>query len=206
MWSAHRHGDAGLATLRLRAGQLLDEARLDAVACLPVQQPALREAQIQPPPRACDRHIHQPALLFQPAFVIDRTLTGKQTLFHADQEHHRKFQSLGRMQGHQLHAVVPRFALVLAGLQCGVRQERRQFVQAGLDVVRGQFEAAGDVDQFVQVEKYSAPVGQSVCHILSVNFIGVFIVVERDETVVAGGVELDQCPAKAFDDGVGFLS
>jgi hypothetical protein len=83
---------------------------------------------------AGDADVGEAALLFQPAFVVDRTLAGEQAFFHADQEHHRKLQALGRVQCHQLHAVVPRLALVFAGFQRGVREKRGQLAEAGLDI------------------------------------------------------------------------
>ncbi len=101
--------------------------------------------------RAGDADVSEPALFFQPSFVIDRSLAGEQTLFHADQEHHWKLQSLGRMQCHELHAVIPYLALVFTGLKCGVREECGQLVEASVDVFLSGLETAGDVDQLVQI-------------------------------------------------------
>ena len=70
--------------------------------------------------RAGDADIGEPALFFQSTFVVDRALAGEQTFFHADQKHDGKLQALGRVQRHQLHAVVPLFALVFTGLQRGM--------------------------------------------------------------------------------------
>ena len=76
---------------------------------------------------------------------------GEQTVFHAGHEHQRKFQALGRMQGHELHAVVPGLALGLAGLERGVAEERLQLGQPGVGVLARQGKSVGGIDQFVEV-------------------------------------------------------
>ena len=82
-----------------------------------------------------------------------RALVRKQAIFHAAEEHHRELQSLGGVQRHHLHAVLPFLGLALAGLECGMREEgvqRRQLVASrrahGIGV-----EAARGADQFVEV-------------------------------------------------------
>ena len=47
-------------------------------------------------------------------------MAGEYTIFEADQENQFELQALGRMQGHQLHAVFPGFALAFAGFERGV--------------------------------------------------------------------------------------
>src|SRR5579862_3892270 len=55
------------------------------------------------------------------------------------------------MQGHELHAVFPGLALRLARLERGMREERNEFGEPGLDVFGRAFEAARDVDELVEV-------------------------------------------------------
>jgi hypothetical protein len=55
------------------------------------------------------------------------------------------------VQRHQLHAVVAGLALVFAGFQRGVRQERGKLAEPQFVVFVGALEAAGHVDQFVEV-------------------------------------------------------
>ena len=57
--------------------------------------------------RAGNTDITQSAFFFEFAFFFQRTLAGKQTFFEADDEHQRKLQTFGAVQGHHLHAVVP---------------------------------------------------------------------------------------------------
>ena len=61
---------------------------------------------------------------FETAARFDHAaLVGKQTILHADDEHQRKFETLGRVQCHQLHTIIPGLALRLAGLQRRMAQE-----------------------------------------------------------------------------------
>ncbi|MCY1538228.1 hypothetical protein D9M68_737580 [compost metagenome] len=107
-------------------GQLVEEAALHVVARLAVQHARLRVAEIQPLPRACDRHVHQTALFFQPIAVAHRILVREQALFHAGDEHHIELQPLGRVHGHELHRVLPGLRLVVARFERGVGEEGRE--------------------------------------------------------------------------------
>ena len=110
--------------------QFLEEARPDAVAGLPVQQPALRKAEEQVFARARDRHVHQAALLLQAPTLAQAVLMGKEALFQAGDEHRLELQALGRVDRHQLQRVLPLARLVVARFQRCVRQkrgERRNF-------------------------------------------------------------------------------
>ncbi len=71
-------------------------------------------------------HVAQPAFFLEPVGVVQRPLMREQAVFHAGHEHQRKFQTLGGVQGHQLHAVVPGVALRVARLEHRMGQERRQ--------------------------------------------------------------------------------
>ena len=71
----------------------------------------------------------------------------EQTFFHASEEYQREFQPLGAVQGHQLHAVLALGGLLLAGFQCGMVEEGRQY---RLTVIL-RLEASGGADQFLQV-------------------------------------------------------
>ena len=55
------------------------------------------------------------------------------------------------MQRHQLHAILARLALALARLERGVGKERGEFRQPRFGILGRALEAAGDVDQFVQI-------------------------------------------------------
>ena len=104
--------------------------------------------QVQLLARTRDADIREPALFLEAA-IVDRTLVREQAILHADEKHHRKLQSLRRMQGHQLHAVFAEAGLTLAGFERGVREERVDRVEA---LVLGRaLEAARRVDQFVEI-------------------------------------------------------
>ncbi len=132
---------------------LAQEARRDAVHVLAVQAARLGIGQDQLLPGAGDAHVGQAPLLFQPAALVQRTVAGEQPLFQSGQEHQRELQALGRVQRHQLHAVLAGLHLAFAGLQRGVGQERDQLAHAfrRFVVVDASHEARGDRHQLVQV-------------------------------------------------------
>jgi hypothetical protein len=55
------------------------------------------------------------------------------------------------VQGHQLRAVFPCLALSFAGFERCVGEERGQLREAGFEILGRALEAAGDVDQLVEV-------------------------------------------------------
>ena len=72
----------------------------------------------------------------------------EQSFFQPGQEYQRELQPLGRVQAHQLHAILPGVGLTLARLQRGVGEEGRQRIEAiGLVV----FESARGRNEFRQV-------------------------------------------------------
>ena len=76
---------------------------------------------------------------------------GKQAFFHADQEHQRELQTLDRVQGHQLHALLPFVGLGLARFQRGMAEKGFQRRQAALLVAGLHLESLAGADQFLQV-------------------------------------------------------
>ena len=101
--------------------------------------------------RARDAHIGESPLFFEAPGFVERFLAREQAVFEADEEDERKLQALGRMQRHQLHAVLPGLALRLAGFERGVGEERSQLGETGFDILRRALETAGDVDEFVEI-------------------------------------------------------
>ena len=96
--------------------------------------------------------VTQPAFLLQTAGgLFDRTLVWKQPVLHAGDEHQRELQALGRVQGHQLHAVVPAFALGLAGLQRRVAEKGLQLAEPRIGVLLRHEVGIGRVDQLAQI-------------------------------------------------------
>ncbi len=95
--------------------------------------------------------IAQAPLLGQPAGLLDRFLVWKKAFFHAGQKHQREFQPLGRVQGHQLYAVLPALGLMFAGLECRLRQERGHGAQARLFVFEGLIKTVRGAHQFGEV-------------------------------------------------------
>ena len=73
----------------------------------------------------------------------------EQTVLHPAQEHHRKFQALGSVQRHHLHAIFPSVGLPLTGLEHGVGKEGLQRRQFTFDSFR--CEATRGADELVQV-------------------------------------------------------
>ena len=87
--------------------------------------PDLRVAETQVFP--CPGH----ADITQASFFLESSpglgyaaLMREQAIFHANDEHDGELKSLGGMQGHQLHAVIPGLTLCLTGLKRRVAQER----------------------------------------------------------------------------------
>ncbi len=75
----------------------------------------------------------------------------KQAFFHADQEYQRKLEAFRRVQGHELHAIVPGIALGLAGFKRGMRQkgfQRRHVVVFDVDL---EVKATAGADQLFEV-------------------------------------------------------
>ena len=75
----------------------------------------------------------------------------EQAFFHADQEHQRKLQTLGAVQGHQLHAVLVVAGLLFAGLQRGVVEEGGQGRLNVVFLFAVTVEGAGGGYQFLEV-------------------------------------------------------
>src|SRR5688572_135789 len=66
---------------------LFEEARRNVVARLAMQHARLRVREIQAMARARDRHVGEPALLFQPLGLADALLMREEALFEAGHEH-----------------------------------------------------------------------------------------------------------------------
>src|SRR5210317_1857290 len=96
----------------------------------------------------CYSHVAKTTLFFQPIRVGNRALMREQAVLHAAQEYQRKLEALGRVHGHQLHAVFPGIRLPFARLKGGMGQEliegRHLFGRVGL-------ETPGGADEFEQV-------------------------------------------------------
>ena len=121
---------AGLTTLPIdeRIGDLVEELAGHHVGGLPPLGAYSRARDIQPLLGAGDAHIGKSAFLLQFGGVLHRTRMRERALFHAGQEHHRVFEALGRVQGHQRH-----FAgiLRLAGQLVGIGHERGGLQECG---------------------------------------------------------------------------
>ena len=71
----------------------------------------------------------------------------KQAILHAGQEYHRKLQTLGRVQGHHLHAIGIGVGLSLAGFEHGVREEGFQWLHVGFALRRKTSRGAHQFEQ-----------------------------------------------------------
>ena len=133
-------------------GNLTNEARGGAVHFHAVQAPGFGVGQRQFLAGAGDADISEPSFFLEPVGFIQGARRGKQTFFHADQEHERKLQTLGAVQGHQLHTVHAFFHLAFTGLERGISQKRAEFAGRlffiGHNAPR---EAAGHRDPFIEV-------------------------------------------------------
>ena len=78
-----------------------------------------------------DRDVGKASLLLESVPLERALLVRKQPFLEAREKYGVEFQPLGRMYGHQLQRVLPFAGLVLARLERGVRQERRQGVDRG---------------------------------------------------------------------------
>ncbi len=87
--------------------QLGHEARRNVVARLPVQHPALRVRDVEPPPRPRDRDVHEPALFLEAVGLRQAVLVREQALLESGHEHRVELETLGRMHGHQLQRRAP---------------------------------------------------------------------------------------------------
>ena len=75
-------------------------------------------AETQVFPGTGDTHIAETTLFLETATGFrDAALVWKQAVFHAHDKNHRKLQTLGRVQCHQLHTVIPGLTLGFTGLQ-----------------------------------------------------------------------------------------
>ena len=76
------------------------------------------------PLRPGDSYVTEPALLFQTQFfpLLQGLGGGKYSLRESQDEHHREFQPLGGMDGHQFHGVLL-LIIFLAGLERNLAQE-----------------------------------------------------------------------------------
>ena len=153
---------AGVEALHQLLGQLLEKARRDVVARLPVQHARLRVRQIQPPPGPRDRDVHQAAFLLEPVVLVQAVLVREQAFLEAADEHRVKLEALGRVHGHELQRVFARSGLVFTGLERRMRQERgecgERIVRIGGPAALGSRivdllddEGRGGIDQFVEV-------------------------------------------------------
>ena len=66
---------------------------------------ALRMVEIQFLPGTGDGHIGQPALFLHFFWIVEHRHPWEHAFFPAGQEHHREFQTLGRVNGHHHGAV-----------------------------------------------------------------------------------------------------
>ena len=71
--------------------------------------------QIELFPGAGNAHIGQSALLLQLLLAVHSLAAGEDTLLHTGDKHHREFQALGGVQGHQHHRVL----IVVIGVNVG---------------------------------------------------------------------------------------
>src|SRR6266702_4179864 len=62
-----------------------------------------RPGQVKPPLRPGNPDVRQPPFLLKPTLVADRALMREDVLLKTGEEHHREFQPLGCVQGHQRH-------------------------------------------------------------------------------------------------------
>ena len=62
----------------------------------------------------------------------------EQAVLHAGQKHHGKFQPLGGMQSHHLHAIVIGIRLAFAGFQHRMREEGLERLHVGFGLVSGE--------------------------------------------------------------------
>jgi len=116
-------GQARREPLEQARRNLVEEARGQVVARLAVQQPRLREGQVQALSRAREGHVHQAALLFRAVLLQQALLMREQALLQAADEHCVELQALGRMHGHQLQGVLAFPRLVLTRFQGGMGKE-----------------------------------------------------------------------------------
>src|ERR1035438_8307027 len=85
--------------------------------------------QVQPALRPGDPDVGQPALFLEFLVVVQRPLVWEDVLLHPGEEHHREFQALGGVQGHQRHQAAVVLALrdlVGVGDQGHLLQEVRE--------------------------------------------------------------------------------
>ena len=79
---------------------------------------------------ARNRNVHQAALFFEPAVVVERIVVRKQTFLKPRHEHVLKLQALGRVHGHHLQCRAAFGRLRVARFKRGVRQKCRHRVIA----------------------------------------------------------------------------
>ena len=76
--------------------------------------------------RARDADVAEPALFLETGGVVQRALVREEAVLHAAEEQQRELEAFRRVQRHQLHAVLVRLGLAVAGLEHGERQELRE--------------------------------------------------------------------------------
>src|SRR5688572_1856434 len=76
--------------------------------------------------------ITEPTLLHEAGDVGNRARVREEPVLQTAQEHHRELETLGRVQGHHLHAVLPGLGLTFAGFEHRVREKRRERRHAGI--------------------------------------------------------------------------
>ena len=98
---------------------------------------------------SCYSDITESTLLFEPFWIFTRHAMRKKSLLHPADEDHREFQSLGRVHGHELHAILVLLCLVVTSLERCVCQESLQIRQhLVFDVI---LELACCIDEFLEV-------------------------------------------------------
>ena len=110
-------------------GDFADEARGLGEIVATVQAALFGMTQVQALLGAGDADIGQTPLFLQAQRFRHRAVAGEQALFQPNQEHQRKLQTLGHVQGHQLHAVLAAARLALARFQ-------RSMGEKGIEVIR----------------------------------------------------------------------
>ena len=100
---------------------------------------------------ARDADVGEAALFLEAVGVVERALVREQAIFETREEHQRELESLGGVQRHHLHAILPSLGLAFAGLEHGMGEERVERRHRLFAFVGGGYETARRRDQFEQV-------------------------------------------------------
>ncbi len=129
---AHRSGTPTDVADQL-VGDLRQEPAGDGLAGRAEQRAAPGVAEVEARPGAGDADVAEPAFLLQLAGVVERPGVGEHPVLHADHEHHRELQALGRVHRHERDPP----ALGVEVVRVGDERHRRQvLVQAGVPARR----------------------------------------------------------------------